>query len=75
VTFKKAISLFTTEAFVTSRYTNEELYIGEIYSNVCKLFSGLADYREGLADLEQYYKQVLVELDKVYDSLFYHEEW
>ncbi len=54
---KKTISLFYDTSMISryaeARHYDESRYIGEMYADISKLFSGLEGFKDALADLEQ----------------------
>ena len=91
ITFKNAISIFE-DTNIPSKYfhsrthydTYERCWVGTIYAEITKLFTGLAGSENVLADLRQYYEGICKKIEKniqVYygwvenDNDEYDEEW
>ena len=89
--FKKALSLFY-DTNIPSKYfhsrthydTYERCWVGTIYAEITKLFTGLAGSENVLADLRQYYEGICKKIEKniqVYygwvenDNDEYDKEW
>jgi hypothetical protein len=89
--FKKALSLFY-DTNIPSKYFHsrthydsyERCWVGTIYVEITKLFTGLAGSENVLADLKQYYEGICKKIEKniqVYygwvenDNDEYDEEW
>jgi len=89
--FKKALSLFY-DTNIPSKYFHsrthydsyERCWVGTIYAEITKLFTGLAGSENVLADLKQYYEGICKKIEKnvqVYygwvenDNDEYDEEW
>ncbi len=67
-TFKKTISLFYN-TYIISKYDKvrklcKSGYIGDIYSDISKLFSGMEGFQDALEDLKQCYEDICKEIDK-----------